>query len=331
MISYTVRPKLPPDTWEDYLVTAPPYSIAIDGAVCAGPRHDYSIPLLCLNHHEDCDRGATLATCQQGQHKIRMGLFKGPFRNENGDPTANIDARDCDHDVALTTWQLLNHERCEPAMNQLINALVAVIGTLDATAGAYPYPDTLELMRKADWIFDPYMRFRLSGEIDELDGDAYRAVIENICLRIDAYVAGRAQIIVVNKRYDVLQVEDGWKMVHEIGTGARRRLFADGIDAFLSVRQRQDGSHTVSVCRRSDSVNDFEVPYIIQALNEEEGLTTSRDRWGGSDTASGSPRVGGTHLSIPQMTKVVNRCVQETRAKIASRRQERSSRIILAR
>ncbi len=84
-------------------------------------------------------------------------------------------------------------------------------------------------------------------------------------------------------------------VVREVGSHARTGMFAAGIRAFLSVRQRASGRWSYVVGRMSRFI-PFDVPGLLAGLNEAEGLT-GVDRWGGGDTVGGSPRIAGSALS----------------------------------
>jgi hypothetical protein len=82
-------------------------------------------------------------------------------------------------------------------------------------------------------------------------------------------------------------------------------MFADGIRAFVSVRDNGNGRYTYSIGRMSALV-PFMVPAILNALNKREG--TTEDCWGGSDTIGGSPRVAGSRLTPAEVAEVVESC-----------------------
>src|SRR4029078_11389386 len=77
---------------------------------------------------------------------------------------------------------------------------------------------------------------------------------------------------------------------------------ADGIRAYVCVRERPDGRWAYVVGRTSPFV-PFDVPGILGALDEGEGAT--KDRWGGSDLVGGSPRAGGSRLTPNEVERVV--------------------------
>lgn len=291
-------------TWEQFVAGAPPFSIALDGYVADGPRLDTRGPHACFNHHENVSRLETRATCAQVLMSIRQGLFEC-FREE-GAVRASVFVNDCDEDVCLS-WFLLKHGwLAEHVMNPAINKLVGMEDVLDATAGAYPFPVDLPALRELAWVFEPYRRLRLSGELDKKDRASYEAVVTDVEGRIMRHLTHQGGEIQIDTRYDRIGGGRGWAMIRELGAQARTGAFADGIKAYVAVRERPDGRHVYTVGRMSLFIDFFRVPEIISALNEAEGTTGKADRWGGGDTIGGSPRVAGSALDPAQVAVVVN-------------------------
>lgn len=86
-------------------------------------------------------------------------------------------------------------------------------------------------------------------------------------------------------------------------------MFSDGIRAFVSVKARKEGGFNYVLGRMSQYV-PFNLAKTYEALNVAEGcglfLTTNGgDRWGGSDTIGGSPRVNGSKLTPEQIAEVI--------------------------
>lgn len=301
-ISLVVAPEIAPMDWDTFVSEAPAHSIALDGYVSGPPRVDLAGPYANFNHHEGVSRLETRSTCAQVLMALRQGLYLS-FR-ENGLERAVLHVNDCDEDVCLAVFLLSNPHLASHAMNPLLNRLVAMEDALDATAGAYPFPSELPSLEGLAWIFDPYRRFRASGEIDRKGAAAHRAVIEDVGYRIQAHIVGNGGTLPLDTRHDVLRQGTGWSLVDEIGPQARTGMFADGIRAFVSGRERPDGAWTYSIGRMSPFV-PFDIPVILDALNVTEG--TPDDPWGGSDTIGGSPRVAGSRLSPDEVYEIVER------------------------
>lgn len=301
-----MRPRDKPCTWDDFCHATPPFSIALDGYVNEGPRFDPSGPRRNFNHHEGVPRFETRATCAQVLIRLRTGLFER-FHDAHG-PHAHVFVNDCDEDVCLS-WFLLNRASiAEQTVNPILNRLVGVIDMLDTTAGAYPYPREMEFQRELAWVFDPYRQFRLSGDLDRKDPGDYTRVVHEVELRIMAHIAGRGEkVSALDTRYEVIGGGAGWVMVRELGAQARTGMFADGIRAFVSVRERPDGRWVFVLGRMSDDI-PFDIPAFLQRANQLEATYGDTDDfWGGSDTIGGSPRVRGSLIPPNEFERNLNK------------------------
>ena len=245
---------------------------------------------------------------------IRQGFFK-TFRDHEG-PQATVYVNDCDEDVCLSWYLLKNHAVAGQAMNPLLNRLVMMEDCLDATAGAYPFPQDLPVLRELAWVFEPYRQFRLSGLLDRKDDQAYRSIIEDVEGRIGRHVTGQGQSIPMDTRYERIGGGTGWTMVKEIGAQARTGMFADGIQAYVSVREIGHARWAYTVGRMSSFI-PFDCQRIFDKCNEaefkhtalKEGLLNlgppAPDRWGGSEMVGGSPRVEGSKIPPSILENIV--------------------------
>jgi len=305
MLTLNVEPRTTPMPWKTFVGKAPRRSIALDGYVSAGPRFNPQGPWANFNHHEEVSRLETRATCAQALIAIRQGLFDA-FHNEEGNADAVIFVNDCDEDVCLSVFILTNHNLATGTMNPVLNRMVFMEDMLDTTAGAYPFPQDLETLQKLMWIFDPYHRFRVSGQLDRRDPNAFREVINDVQMRIMAHITGSGSRIELSTHFEKIGGGKGWAMVREIGQNARVGIFSEGIKAFVSVRERPDGKFSYTLCRSSQFV-PFPIPKIVRALNREEKC--EEDRWGGSDIVSGSPRIKGSGLDPDEITRIIEEIV----------------------
>jgi hypothetical protein len=311
-ITLSIQPQTVPLAWDDFCLKAEKFSIALDGYVSGPPRFDVLGPRASFNHHEGVDRLATRSTCAQVLMAIRQGLFS-TFRDATG-PRATVFANDCDEDVCLSWYLLAHHAVCGPAMNPMINRLVMLEDALDATAGAYPFPADLPVLQELAWVFEPYRHFRLSGQLDKKDPAAFRSIVEDVGGRIGRHVTGTGLSNPLDTRYERLGGGKGWAMVREIGPQARTGMFADGIQAYVSVRELGHAKWGYVVGRMSNFVR-FDCQKIFHRCNAAEGTfwpdalaDESRiqdDRWGGSPMIGGSPRVGGSKIPPSIMEKIV--------------------------
>jgi hypothetical protein len=83
-------------------------------------------------------------------------------------------------------------------------------------------------------------------------------------------------------------------------------MIADGIRAYVSVRPIADSAWSYSIGRVSPFVA-FDVLAILRELNAAEDA--ERGTWGGGNLVGGSPRLRGSVLPPPEVTRIVNRVV----------------------
>lgn len=288
-------------TWDQFNTEVPRYSIALDGYVRGGPRFDAKQRRANFNHHEEVDRLATRSTCAQVLMALRQGLFNS-FRDGDG-PTAHVYVNDCDEDVC-TSWTLLKHHYlAEGAINPLLNRLVSMEDSLDCTAGAYPFPKDLPALRELAWVFQPYRQFRLSGQLDRKDPKAHREIIADVELRILAHLTGRGKELPLDTRYERIGGGPGWAMVREVGSQARTGMLSDGIQTFVSVRERSDGSYGYVIGKMAAFL-PLDLSQLTQELNERE--SNPLDLWGGGDIIMGSPRNSGSRITPSELTEIMN-------------------------
>lgn len=296
---------VPPLAWGTFRDTHPAGSIALDGYVGEGPNFDPNGPFYNANHHEEVNRLATLSTAQQILMGVRMGLDRAFMVDGLFSPKVFVN--DTDQDVCAA-WYLLNNidqtRRPSPALNRFIN----VAGTLDATAGAFPYDRDLRILGELAWVFEPHTRFKASGEMAKKDNEQYRSVIQDVQGRIALHLLGRGESTKLDTTYQIIGGGKDWKMIEETGKDGRVGALVDGIDAYVSVQELPDDKWRYTVGCRSEFI-PFAVTKILDQLNEVEGCTD--DRWGGAGIIGGSPRVGGSKLTPAEVEKIVNDVIME--------------------
>jgi len=300
-ISLYVHPFATPITWEDF-VQVGSYAIALDGYVPGPTRYSDAGPHASFDHHHGVDRLSTRATCAQVLMSIRMGLFQR-FRDEQG-PRADVFVNDCDEDVCLSWALLCRPDMCQSASNPLINRLVAAEDMLDSTAGMYPFPADAPLLRELAWIFEPYRLFRQSGGLQRGKAIEFRSIIDDVAGRVFLHVVGRGREVSLDTRYEVLHRGRGWTAVQEIGANARAGMFADGIRAFVSVRQLDKQRWAYAIGKASSFI-PLDLEDLTNTLNNAEACTL--DRWGGGNVIMGSPRAGGSTLSPDSLFAILDR------------------------
>jgi hypothetical protein len=289
-------------TWPEFINDAPPYSIALDGYVGSGPIFEPKGPWQNFNHHDGVDRLATRATCSQVLLAVRQGLFR-TFQ-KNNQPFANLFVNDTDEDVCLATFILTHYVQAINIINPLLNKLVFMEDMLDTTGGAYAFPVELDSLRQLLWVFQPFHIFRNTGGLNRKDPEEYKSIIHDVWRRIQAFTTGQTGMIELDIRYEKIGGGENWEMIIEQGAHARIQLFALRVLAFVSVKPLGEKRYLYTVGRSSSYV-PFNVPQILEALNQAEGCL-GNDRWGGGDLIGGSPRLKGSQLSPEEVEKIVN-------------------------
>ena len=301
----------PPIKWADFIYGGTGPRIALDGYISAGPRLMMTPtgPAMNMNHHEDCDRFATRATCAQALLNIRMGLYK-LFDYDK----TTVFVNDCDQDVCLSWFLLKNNHLVSSAVNPLINALVEIVDKQDTCGGTYSFPIESPMMRKLQWIMSPYLTFRHGGGLARRNESEYRQIIDDVCHRISAYVVGKAEEADIDCEFEVIDrgLCNGvtFFVVKEIGREARSTFLEKNILAYVSYREApkaEDGSSRwIYTIGKISPFVDLPMSKIYAALQKAENLKPTKDCWGGSDTIGGSPRSGGSWMNPEEVFQVLN-------------------------
>ena len=297
-------------TWNDFRKNYPTHSIALDGFVNGAPAYDATGPYANFDHHHGVSRLATRSTSMQVFVAIGLGLFD-TFRKD-GSPFANIYVNDCDQDVCLS-YYLLKHvdEVSQIRIEAEIAKLIIFEDLLDSTAGAYPVDLDRPLMRKQAWVFQFYDQARASGRILQMKEMEMRQLIEQTSERIGLLASDQAEECELDTDYDELGGGACWRLIRERGTYARTKLYADGVRAFISVREKGTNEYVYTIGRMSPFVN-FPMSQIFDRLNEVEGRVGLNDRWGGGDTIGGSPRQAGSRVKPSELERIVNEVVDSS-------------------
>ena len=292
-------------TWETFVATTPPGSIALDGAVRGGPRRDDVTLHVNRDHHEGVERDATMSTCRQVQFSI-----KGRFAERRGGKF-QIHINDPDQDTALACWLLLNWKRFTGIQSHPhINRLIELTDRLDITGGAFPMALDDRLVRQHAWVFKPYADARKSGALAQANESVMRAILEAVFRNLDAFWMNQAGEAELDTRHEILHrsARFGFEIVDEIGgNDARCYLFSQGNlwNGYVSIVARKaDGTTVYTVGRPSMDV-DFSLPRLYKALNAAEKLDRARN-WNGSPMIGGSSREGST-LTWQEVGEVIER------------------------
>ena len=284
-------------TWQEFMEETPSNSIALDGVVRGGPRWDEQTRHINFDHHEFVEREATMSTCKQVWYAIKGGLFQS-FKDERGRPFANVYVNDPDQDTALAVWELRNYKSLEGTNGSpTLNRLIELNDRLDVTGGSFPMSLSDQLVRQHLWVFQPYADLRRSGKLADANAEEMMNCLDATSFRLTEFLVGRGEEVELDSRHEILHEDSRFKVINEIGgNDARYMLFANGMNAFISlVATRQDGNRVFTVGKRSRFI-PFPVRSLYGVYNDAEGLT-SENGWNGSDLVGGSSRLLGSKLA----------------------------------
>ncbi len=308
----------------------PPYSIALDGVV-QGPVLDLRGRRLSFDHHGNCIRLVTTATCRQVADALLLGLDPRRY-------TAYVN--DVDGDTALAVALLANPDwlaATSPFRGQ-VRRLVEAVASRDAHGPAYPVadPDLLAAFaarvplpsRRSGGVDAPRMAADLSrcmAAIAELAHDL--ADPRNLAeLALDpagpgdpagqADAADPARPAGRPRRYPadgtapaararpaapfrITHAGTGWVMATS-ETDAFDRVYEAGHTRVVMWRSLPDGSTAYTVGRRSDLVDGFPVGPVGEPGTILGALAAREPGWGGGSSIGGAPRrPDGSRSSLP--------------------------------
>lgn len=292
-------------SWDEFLSVAPECSIGLDGIVSGGPQYNPVSRHINFDHHDHVIREATMCTAMQVFVAIKGGLIKRFL--ESGKNKIHIYINDTDQDTCFAVWLLDNYKKFEGVQNNVaINRLLDITNKLDITGGGFPMNLRHKLMRQHCWIFKPYSDLRKSGQLAVGNCHVLRDNLDAVMARLTQAYIGEADEEEMDTRSIILHDSPKYKIVDEIGgNDARYALFAQGMDAFVSiVAHRNDGNLVISIGKRSQYV-DFPIEDLYDDLNAAEGLTRTNG-WNGSGIIGGSSRQSGTSLSWEQIRDIVD-------------------------
>ncbi|MCP3956258.1 MAG: hypothetical protein GY719_00210 [bacterium] len=294
--------------------------VFLDGAGQFGPVIDNKQQLYNLDHHQDCLRAFTLATCEQALIMVLKGLDL-----DQGDWT--VYANEPDLDTLFAIWVLLNHRRVRqltPVQRDAILPLLHLEGAIDANGfeiGAHcGLPQELLTAEKArlDVLHRRELDLKGAGgwneadlveysremllAIDQLvyqpsDFDDY-ARVEQVYGHVD--IGGNKVAVVCRDSSGIYEVEQRLKK----SWGDRLGVIA---------LERAAGQYTL---RRAASLAGIDLAQAYDKLNLLDPRVDGRPpekRWGGSDEIGGSPRPEGTALTPNEIGKILRMTYRRVR------------------
>lgn len=288
----------------------PENSIALDGYV-QGPKIDGENRRYSFDHHSECLRLVTEATCKQVLLAIRLGL---PINEET-----KVFVNDIDADTTLSVWLLQNPSR---VWEDRVAALVEAIGLTDAhgpVMGVHPL----------HWNITPPPPWKKDAPPQSL------TMLEGFLKLVDTYLDGTAKLEPESSREEIhsgygWSARTGWVKV-ESKDGFTSFYKSGFVLGFLG-QPAPHGTTMYTVAKASDlvvaplgpgskvrpvtSVEQLEDTILgvlareEQAFNPEQSLAHT---WGGSSSVGGSPRNpdgSSSRLNPEQVLSVFRRFVK---------------------
>lgn len=288
-------------TWDEFRAQMPARSIAIDGFVDHPPEYDFTSLHFNFDHHRGIPRTAMLCTAEQVREAIHDGILE--LLMPTGLEIVHVWMLDNDPDVALSKYALEFPWNVKPRVNPAVNRLFGHVGLMDKRNGLVDLPRGLPIVGQVAWMFEPYWEYRLSGAIDRKVSTEHMRVVEDVCARINDFVAGRGKSTEINEGYETLYRGDGYEVVRETGAHSRMKMARHGLRAFVSSRQTPEGRWVYTLCRYAPFTFWFPVPEIAAFLNQDEEPDC---HFGGGDIVYGNARGRGSHRGPEELARAID-------------------------
>jgi hypothetical protein len=276
--------------WE--FAELPEKSIALDGAVM-GPRMDNQRRVYSFDHHGNCVRHSSSATCVQVLDAVLLGLQPESF---------NVFINDIDEDTVIAASLLVHPEM---ARSEKVQEFTRHAGLLDAHGPAYPLPAKFRglIYSFQEIVMESFGSLKLEKHFteDELQQILHKYIANFKRWAEEDFPAGRTEKK-ANRTYHITpDTGKNWVMVTS-DTYIFDLVYKDGYTRIITWKQMADKTYSYTVGKKSEFV-DFPVREILDTLNEIE------PGWGGGSTIGGSPRhQDGSRSRLPpeKVVEIVN-------------------------
>jgi hypothetical protein len=276
----------------------PEMSIALDGSVM-GPQIDNTRKVYSFDHHGNCVRHASSATCVQVLDAILLGLQPEGF---------NIFINDIDEDTVIAASLLVYPELAQAEKAQ---KFIRYAGLLDAHGPAYPMPSRYRRLIGAfqEMVMESFGSLKLEKLFTESElSGILNKYINNFKKWVeDDFPESRTERR-GNRTYHITPATGkDWIMVTS-ETYIFDLLYKDGYTKIITWKQMADKTYSYTVGKKSEFV-DFPVREILNALDAVE------KGWGGGSTIGGSPRnQDGSRSRLPpeKVVEIVNSYLEES-------------------
>ncbi len=291
--------------------------ILLDGAGSFGPLLDNKRRLYNLDHHQECERTFTLATCEQALLLVHSGLdlAEGDWR---------IFANEPDLDTVLALWCLLNHSRLKELRSEARDTLYPLIrleGAIDANGTelaelcGLPTAVYEQTRRRLDDLLEREQGVKGGGDWQTLDLEAYTAEMLGAIDRIVYSVEDFRGYASIDEVYGHIEIGERCVAVlcrDDAGIYAVEKLLKErwGEQLGLIALEREPGHYTL---RRASTLADVDLNQAYSLLNQIDRNVDGRPpgkRWGGSESIGGSPRQGGSAFGPSELLRVLGQAFE---------------------
>lgn len=285
-----------------------PQTIFLDGVYTGAPFCDNETRQYSLDHHADCVRGFTLATCEQAVVMLLQGL---PLSMGSW----NVYVNDPDLDSLLATWVLVNHAellRDDRALLRKVMPLIRMEGVIDAHGNDYDvltgFPPAVQenLRSKLDRLMAEERALKGAGKWHSADWHAYtQSTLElmdemmfpdaDLDELYEIQESGRVELQ-GGRAAVLIESELG---IYEVESRLKKRF---GASLGVIVLETGPGRFTL---RLVDAFMPKDLSAVYKSLNRRDPRSERGNQWGGSGEIGGSPRGTGTGLTGEEILEVV--------------------------
>ena len=293
--------------------------ILLDGAGTFGPLLDNKRRLYNLDHHQECERTFTLATCEQALLMVTSGL-------DLGEGDWRIFANEPDLDTVLALWCLLNHVRLKDLRAEardILYPLIRLEGAIDANGTelaevcGLPRAVYEKAHRSLGALLAREKNVKGGGDWQTLDLNTYTVQMLGAIDRIVYLVEEFRDYANIDEVYG--HVEIGERSVailcrDDSGIYAVEKLLKERWGEQLGViaLEREPGHYTL---RRASTLADVDLNDAYSLLNQLDPHVDGRPpgkRWGGSESIGGSPRQGGSAFGPSELLEMLGLAFEPT-------------------
>jgi hypothetical protein len=291
--------------------------VLLDGAGTFGPLLDNKRRLYNLDHHQECERTFTLATCEQALLMVTSGL-------DLGEGDWRIFANEPDLDTVLAIWCLLNHvhlKKLRGEARDVLYPLIRLEGAIDANGTALaevcglPKAVFDRARQSLDELLQRELAVKGGGDWQTLDLEAYTVTmlgaVDRLIYSVEDF-RGYASIEEVYGHVEIGQRSVAVLCRDDSGIYAVEKLLKErwGDQLAVVALEREPGHYTL---RRASTLAAIDLNDAYALLNRLDRYVDGRPpgkRWGGSESIGGSPRQGGSALGPSELLRVLGQAFE---------------------